>query len=215
MSVFNCLRGRLAPAIRAAAALALAAGLGLAAPATAATVNCPGTAATSDREFSLTTATASTCFAWGPGNVSGNPGGSDPDPLFALLATAFGPGHVLIDKSDDGTSGIANGSLSGGLTAGTSGSFAFTLPPAPGGGTWTNLVLAFKSGNGQLDPDWAAFLLPDGVTSGTWTIGDRQALSHVNLYGQFSPVPLPAAAWFLLAGLGGLGAVARRRKAVA
>ena len=38
----------------------------------AATVSCPGTAVTTDREFGLTTAVAATCLASGSGNINGN-----------------------------------------------------------------------------------------------------------------------------------------------
>ena len=38
----------------------------------AATVSCPGTAATTDREFGLTTAVAASCLASGSGNINGN-----------------------------------------------------------------------------------------------------------------------------------------------
>lgn len=175
-------------------------------------VSCPGTAAATDREFTIATDPGSTCFASGTGNISGEDSGANPDPLFALLATGLGPGHILIDKSDDTTSGLfPNGALSGSpsLISGLSGDWSFLLPP----GTWTNVVIAFKSGQNQLDPDWAAFLLPDGVTSGTWSISGQNALSHVNLYAQrtTTPIPLPAAGFLLIGALGGLGLVARRR----
>jgi hypothetical protein len=185
-----------------------------AAPTLAATVTtlCPGTAATTDREFTVTTvAPGATCFASGVGNISGNPNGANPDPLFALMSTAFGPGHQLIDKSDSGPS-ILNVSGVGGL----SGSWSFALPSAPAGYIWTNLVLAFKSGVAQLNPDWAAFVLPSGVTSGSWSIASgQQSLSHANLYGQMvvAPVPVPAAGLMLAGALGAAAMVRRRRKA--
>jgi hypothetical protein len=182
----------------------------------AATVNCPGTddEEVAYREFSLTTTPGSTCFAYGSGNISGNSGGGSPDPLYALLGGSFGAGHVLIDKSDDAVSGLKPDALVGALTSGLSGAWSFLLPDAGAGFAWTNVILAFKSGNGQLDPDWAAFLVPDGVTSGDWAISGRQALSHVNLYAQKVPaaIPVPAAGFLLAGALGWLAALRRRRR---
>lgn len=45
-------------------------------------------------------------------------------------------------------------------------------------------------------------------------ISAEQAAVNVK-FGEFAPIPLPAAAWLLLAGIGGLGMVSRRRRAAA
>lgn len=177
-----------------ATALLAAAG----AQAAAVSVSCPGTAATTDREFTITTDPGTAvCFASAPGNLNGNG-----DAINQL-------GYITLDKSDDLTSGALPQSLTATPpTSGLSGTFSFN---APG---YTNFVIAFKSGQGQLDPDWAAFTLPNGVTSGTWAISGQQALSHVNLYAQV--VPVPAAAWLFASGFGLLVPVLRRgRPAVA
>lgn len=159
-------------------------------------VVCPGTPATSDREFTVTTDPGTAvCLASAPGNLNGNG-----DAINAL-------GYITLDKSDDLVSGALPQSLTATPpTSGLSGTFSFS---APG---YTSFVIAFKSGQGQLDPDWAAFTLPNGVTSGTLAISGAQALSHVNLYGQ-AVIPVPAAAW-LFGSAAALLAVARR-KAVA
>jgi len=176
------------------------AGLSTALPAAAATVSCPGTVSTTDREFTLTTTLAATCLATGTGNINGNN-----DAINQL-------GYVTLDKSDDNNTyaGTANELLITGSGT-TSGTFSFVAPVG-----FQNFVIAFKSGQVQLDPDWAAFLLSAGTTSGSWSISGNQSLSHANLYAQAcpqgvcqpnpgpSPVPLPAPFLLFGAALGGL-----------
>ena len=187
----------------------LVSGAWSAASASTVTTNCPGTASTADREFTVTTLSpGASCIAWGPGNLNGNPNGGNPDPLFAIL----GPGFQLIDMTGSAPDIL---SLTGAGTS--SGMWSFVLPAAPAGKLWSDIVLALRSSVAQLDPDWAAFGLQNGVTSGSWTIAaGRQPLAQANLYGRLvdipTAVPLPAGGLMLIAGLGALAA-ARRRKA--
>ena len=178
----------------------------------AATVNCPGTVATTDREFSLNTSGTAVCIGSGTGNINAN------NDAINLL------GYVSIDKSDNNTAYVGvNGELSITGTGGLSGEFSFT--PVAG---YYNYVLGLKSGNGQLDPDWVAFLLPDGITSGLWAIiTGNQSLSHANLYAQACPTsgcpetppegagetPIPGAVLLFGSVLaGGIGVMRRRKK---
>lgn len=195
-------------AFAALAGCVLAVVSGLASGANAATVSCPGTALGGDREFTLNTATAATCLATGTKNINANG-----DAINSL-------GYLSIDKSDNSTvyEGV-DGELSITLTSAGTGSFQIT-PPAG----YYHFVLALKSGAGQLDPVWAAFLLPAGVFSGDWTIS-ANGYSHANLYGQAcpggvcgnnqdppGPVPLPGAVWLMGTVLAGTAGVARWRK---
>ena len=156
---------------------------------------CPGTSSTTDREFTVTTDPGTAvCLASDAGNLNGNN-----DAVNQL-------GYITLDKTDDTTSGAAPQTLTvTPPTSGLSGIFSFT--PTAG---YTNYVIAFKSGQGQLDSDWAAFTLPNGVTSGSWEISGNQQLSHALLYAQV--VPVPAAVWLFGSGLLGLVGVARRRR---
>jgi hypothetical protein len=178
----------------------------------AATVSCPGTAATADREFGLTTNVAASCLAYGPGNINMNN-----DAINQL-------GYVNIDKSDTTDKFVGlDGEIT--ITGGpNSGHFTLSLPTG-----YKNFVLALKSGEGQKDPDWVAFLLAAGTTEGDWTISS-QGFSHANLYAQQcttdSPcapagntpatTPLPGALWLfgsVVAGSAAYGRWRKRRKA--
>ena len=169
-------------------------------------ISCPGTPANTDREFTLTTGTPATCLGFGNGNINGN-------------GDAINDwGYLTLDKSDNNSTGALDGALTITGSGSTGGTFSI-LPSVLG--SYSDLVIAFKSGAGNLNPDWAAFLLPTSGLNGTWSISDQQSLSHAILYGKLGSgtgggketVPEPAS--IALFGLAALAAGHRmRRRAV-
>ncbi len=167
----------------------LAAGLALAASgASALTMGLTdlGTCATSQ----FTTSTA--C----EGAFSGNDPNSDLDGLF-------------------GKTGWVDAGLSFSLTGAGTGSGTWSVTDWGG---LTTVMAVLKGG-----PTFAGYLLDLSGTSGTWNTqgllkgsgGAGPDLSHFAFYTTGpSQVPLPAAGWMMLAGLGGLGALRRSRRRV-
>ena len=181
------------------AALAATGAVLCSSPSLAATVavSCPGTAITTDREFGLNTDNlGAVCLDTGTGNIDGNS-----DAINRM-------GYVTLDKTNDATSGLLPQALTIVTDTKLAGTFAIN---APG---FMNFVIAFKTGQGQLNPDWAVFALPAGVTSGSFSISGQQGLSHVNLYARpgFQVVPIPAAGWLFGTGLVGLLVTGRKRR---
>lgn len=100
--------------------------------------------------------------------------------------------------------------------------------PAPGNYDLTSLftgqtgdvLMVFKSGQNPL----VGYLLSTASLVGTWSNpftdppfalpgqSTEQTVSHLTIYSNIAPIPLPAAGVLLIGALGGLGIAARRRK---
>lgn len=138
-----------------------------------------------------------------------------PDGLFGLDTWEF----IAKDNDLDGTDeGVASAmTVTGSLITGTI-TLADTIFDL-----YDHIAIVLKSGRG-LDPEfWVAYKAVDGVFEYDYTSifvnkkGEIGALSHISLYGtpatDMPPVPLPAAGWMLIAGIGGLAALRRRKRA--
>lgn len=171
---------------------------------------------TASRTFTLDP--SSGCYAYGDGNINGNPahdpilnGATMGGNTFNLVTGPVLTGLIVLDKSDAAGS-VLDGALSGDV--GPSGPKTGTITVSGTAG-YTSLVLGLKVGGGQDSPEWAAFFI-DGDGSYDYTVTSRTGggMSHVMLYGVATPIPVPAAGFLLLGGLGGLAALRRRRKTV-
>ncbi|HEY5800208.1 MAG TPA: PEP-CTERM sorting domain-containing protein [Burkholderiaceae bacterium] len=146
----------------------------------------------------------SQCLLVGAGNINGN---NQDDAAF--LAS----GWIFVD-STDGSGGAHNGWLT--ITGNGTQAGGFSINGSSYL-TYDRIAIGLKSGNGQLDPDWAIFELADNTFSGTWTISS-QSLSHAILYGRGTPggggpgTGIPEPGTLALLGLGALAATSIRRR---
>ena len=165
----------------------------LAGVANAATCTTPATGpgeGNSGTTYTLTPALDAECYT-----------GNDTNQIDSDFVLFDHTGWMLADKNDDAASGDG----------------VITFLDAPENGTtsgdWTissiagyTVAITLKAGNG-----FGAFLVD--MTTGDWMTS--KDLSHASIYykegGDTPPIPLPAAGWMMIAGLGGLVA-ARRRK---
>jgi hypothetical protein len=160
-------------------------------PAQAATLSCTTSPGGSGATIWAGNVSAAACFVGNDTNTI-----TDTTEIFGLK------GWTLAAKSDG---------------PGGDGAIAFTKAPVTGAksGEWAlsnpqgfeKVILTLKSGNG-----FAAFLLERMFCN--W--GSSKALSHASVYyvqEDVAPVPLPASALMLVAAMGGLAALRRRRPA--
>jgi len=151
---------------------------------------------------------ATDCWgAFGGGNQGNDPG---PGGGFQIGSDFFGF-TAKVDFEDSGKvlSG-ENIGLDADMNMPNPGTWSFTQG-AMGGNPF--LIVLKQSNN----PGYAVWLF-DGASaasfSGTWSVAwsNTNDISHLSVYGNPSPIPLPAGGLLLITALGGLGFAARRRR---
>jgi hypothetical protein len=78
-----------------------------------------------------------------------------------------------------------------------------------------DIAIVLKDGKATDDIYWSAYLLDTGVSSGFWEFDGTKNLSHLTVYarGDATPSPEPGTVFLLGAGLIGLAAFGRKKKA--
>lgn len=146
-----------------------------------------------------------TTYTLDPASASQCQTGNDTNTIDSTSVFFGQTGWILADKNDDATSGDQNITFADAPENGDrSGDWSISNPMG-----YTNIFITLKAGSG-----FGAFLLTD-LLSGTWATS--RDLSHASIYYNGTPapapVPLPAESLMLLAGLGTLAAVRRRKSA--
>ncbi|MGV3490707.1 MAG: hypothetical protein ACO1OG_05225 [Devosia sp.] len=192
---------------------AVAFGMALAGTSTAQAVTCPSARQPGVQQFTVSSvANVGDCIASGTGNLNPAIGSAGTGPLAA---------YVVIDTTSEDYMGSEPEPLS--VTGINWISGEYTLLES----LWSDfssLVLVLLSVETGASPDWVAFLLPSGNTSGDWFIDGVRTpqvpvdftLDRAILYGTpIASVPVPAGIVLLGGGLAMLGLLGRRRRSVA
>lgn len=172
---------------------AMSAGLCLMIAGSAGAATCSTGGGGSSATLSLTAASNAECFL-----------GNDTNTINSSFAVFGLTNWILADKNEgpDGDQSIVF-TQAGPVNDVKSGNWGISTL-----GTAANVMVNLKAGNG-----WGSFLV--NSLGGSWT--STKDLSHASIYyragNPTTPIPLPAAGWMLLAGLGGLVAAKRRRRA--
>jgi len=115
-------------------------------------------------------------------------------------------GYTEIDDSGDAGTGYLSGTTTSGLSGSVTVSGDLSM--------YDSILIGFKLGNKHIDIVWGVFEIA-GAGVYTWLSDTKNELSHVVLYGREGDtpeIPLPAAGFLLLGGLGGLAMMRRRAK---
>jgi len=133
------------------------------------------------------------------------------------------PAILRIDFNDDGSIATTTTNTNFASIDGSEFTFDFGMDGDTNDGTWTYApddptdpgVTGFVAKGGNF---YRVFLKDGPAFVGIGDSADYETpnngafgLSHLTFFDSTTPVPLPAAGWLLLAGLGGLGAMSRRR----